>query len=409
MLPECDVPSSDVSTLLPQDRTGRRAAGAARADRAAGRAAFREPLAAEHVGRHPLLSAGLLHDEVQPQAERAGGGHAGLCRSASLPARRDASRACSSCSTRCRRSSRRSPGSPPCSLQPAAGAHGELTALLVAAAYFRDIGRDSAPRCSSPTAPTAPTRPAPRWPASRRSPSRPPPTASSTWTTWHAKLDDDIAVFMITNPNTLGMFEPHMRTIADEVHAARRADLSRRREHERHPGHHPPGRLRAPTCSTTIPTRRSAARTAAADPEPGRSASPTSSPPTCRRRSSVKESAIGRSIDLTARLYRLVPPSRSAACERSSATPACWCGPTATSARMARTGSARCRENAVLNANYLLSRVKHFLPVPQGDRCMHEFVASAVEAQERAGHLGDGHRQAAAWTTASTPRRSTSR
>jgi hypothetical protein len=31
--------------------------------------------------------------------------------------------------------------------------------------------------------------------------------------------------------------------------------------------------------------------------------------------------------------------------------------------------------NAVLNANYLLSRVKHFLPVPQGDRCMHEFVA----------------------------------
>ena len=34
-------------------------------------------------------------------------------------------------------------------------------------------------------------------------------------------------------------------------------------------------------------------------------------------------------------------------------------------------------ENAVLNANYLLSRVKHILPVPQGDRCMHEFVATA--------------------------------
>ena len=35
---------------------------------------------------------------------------------------------------------RRSPGCTPCSLQPAAGAHGELTALLVAAAYFRDSG-----------------------------------------------------------------------------------------------------------------------------------------------------------------------------------------------------------------------------------------------------------------------------
>jgi glycine dehydrogenase subunit 2 len=40
-------------------------------------------------------------------------------------------------------------------------------------------------------------------------------------------------------------------------------------------------------------------------------------------------------------------------------------------------GLRRVAENAVLNANYLLSQVKHFLPVPQGDRCMHEFVASA--------------------------------
>ena len=38
-------------------------------------------------------------------------------------------------------------------------------------------------------------------------------------------------------------------------------------------------------------------------------------------------------------------------------------------------GLRRVSENAVLNANYLLSRVKHILPVPQGDRCMHEFVA----------------------------------
>ena len=72
-------------------------------------------------------------------------------------------------------------------------------------------------------------------------------------------------------------------------------------------------------------------------------------------------------------------------------------------------GLRRVSENAVLNANYLLSRVKHFLPVPPGDRCMHEFVATAVEAQGRARRHGDGHRQAAAWTTATTPRRSTSR
>ena len=33
------------------------------------------------------------------------------------------------------------------------------------------------------------------------------------------QLDDQIAVFMITNPNTLGIFEPNMREIADAVHA----------------------------------------------------------------------------------------------------------------------------------------------------------------------------------------------
>jgi len=48
-------------------------------------------------------------------------------------------------------------------------------------------------------------------------------------------------------------------------------------------------------------------------------------------------------------------------------------------------GLRRVSEQAVLNANYLLSRVKHFLPVPQGDRCMHEFVASAKKLKAERG------------------------
>ena len=42
-------------------------------------------------------------------------------------------------------------------------------------------------------------------------------------------------------------------------------------------------------------------------------------------------------------------------------------------------------ENAVLNANYLYSRVKHILPVPHGDGCMHEFVASAADLKKEKG------------------------
>jgi glycine dehydrogenase subunit 2 len=48
-------------------------------------------------------------------------------------------------------------------------------------------------------------------------------------------------------------------------------------------------------------------------------------------------------------------------------------------------GLKRVSEEAVLNANYLLSRVKEFLPVPQGDRCMHEFIATASKVKAERG------------------------
>ncbi len=47
-------------------------------------------------------------------------------------------------------------------------------------------------------------------------------------------------------------------------------------------------------------------------------------------------------------------------------------------------GLKRVAQHAVLNANYLLSLVKDVYPVPFGTRCMHEFVASArLLAKER--------------------------
>src|SRR5262249_40308271 len=40
-------------------------------------------------------------------------------------------------------------------------------------------------------------------------------------------------------------------------------------------------------------------------------------------------------------------------------------------------GLRQVSENAVLNANYLRSRLRGHYEVPYGERCMHEFVASA--------------------------------
>ncbi|MGN6545626.1 MAG: aminomethyl-transferring glycine dehydrogenase subunit GcvPB, partial [Aureliella sp.] len=48
-------------------------------------------------------------------------------------------------------------------------------------------------------------------------------------------------------------------------------------------------------------------------------------------------------------------------------------------------GLREASEQAVLNANYLRSRLAHLLPVPHAGPCMHEFVASAAELKKTRG------------------------
>ena len=105
------------------------------------------------------------------------------------------------------------------SLQPAAGAHGELTALMVAAAYFRDLGK---PRTKVLTPDSAHGTN----PASAAMCGFDAVTVKSTseglvdLDDLRGKLDDSVAVFMITNPNTLGLFDRNVGQIADMVHEA---------------------------------------------------------------------------------------------------------------------------------------------------------------------------------------------
>ena len=109
-------------------------------------------------------------------------------------------------------------GLPACSLQPAAGAHGELTALWVAAAYFRDRGEKRTkvlvPDSAHGTNPASATMAGFDTVTVKTLPS-----GTLDMDDLHRQLDDQIAVFMITNPNTVGIFEPKMREIADAVHA----------------------------------------------------------------------------------------------------------------------------------------------------------------------------------------------
>ena len=108
-------------------------------------------------------------------------------------------------------------GLPAVTLQPAAGAHGELTGMMIVRAYHNDRG---APRHKILIPDTAHgTNPA----SSALCGFSPVPVKSNERgvlapETVAELMDEDTAGIMITNPNTLGLFEENIRKIADIVH-----------------------------------------------------------------------------------------------------------------------------------------------------------------------------------------------
>ena len=267
-------------------------------------------------------------------------------------------------------------GLPGVSLQPAAGAHGELTALLVAAAYFAE--RRETKRTVVLTADSAHGTN----PASAQMAGFSTKTVKSNADglvdvdDLKSKLNDQTAVFMLTNPNTLGLFDSQVAEIADLVHQAGGliyldganmnailgitrpgdfgADLMHFNPHKTFSGPHGGGGPGAgPIC----------VRDFLADYLPG----PIVVPDDEEFRCQCPPKSIGRvrsffgNVGVLVRAYIYIRT-------------------------YGREGLRRVSEDAVLGANYLLSKVRHILEVPHGDRCMHEFVASAKRLKKES-HL----------------------
>jgi glycine dehydrogenase subunit 2 len=288
-----------------------------------------------------------------------------------------------------------------CSLQPAAGAHGELTALWVASAYFRDRNEKRTkvlvPDSAHGTNPASATMAGFETVTVKTLPS-----GTLDMDDFHRRLDDQIAVFMITNPNTVGIFEPKMHEIADAVHQAGGlvyldganmnailgiarpgdfgADMQHYNPHKTFSGPHGGGGPGAgPICVTValapyLPAPVVAKAKSQELRDKGQK--PDAAPPLALdSRLSTLDSYIldynrPKSIGRVRAFFGNVGVLVRAYCYIRTHGP---------------DGLRRVSENAVLNANYLLSRVKHFLPVPQGDRCMHEFVASAARLKTEKG------------------------
>lgn len=270
-------------------------------------------------------------------------------------------------------------GLPAVSLQPAAGAQGEFTALLVASAYFRDRGENRTkvlfPNSAHGTNPASAALAGFECVQLKST-----PQGYVDLNELRSHLDSQTAVFMVTNPNTLGMFERDIQEVAKLVHdvgglvyidgANMNAicgitrpgdfggDMMHYNVHKTFTGPHGAG---GPGSGPI------AVRDFLADYLPG---------PVVTRR----ETASGTAT------YHLTAPTKSIGRVRS------FFGNVGILVRgycyLRTLGAAGVRamsENAVLNANYLLAKLKDVLPVPQGDRCMHEFVASAKSIKEEQG------------------------
>jgi len=266
-------------------------------------------------------------------------------------------------------------GLPAVSLQPAAGAHGEMTALLVAAAYFHDR-RENRSVVLIPDAAHG-TNPASAAMAGFQAvPVKSTPEGFVDVDDLAAKLDDRTAVFMITNPNTLGLFEPRIERIARMIHEAGGlvyldganmnailgitrpgdfgADLMHFNPHKTFSGPHGGG---GPGAGPIAVAQK------LADYLP--------TPIVVKDGSGYhldydRPKSIGRVRSFFGNVGVLV---RMVCYIRTH-------GPD---------GLRQIAENAVLNANYLLARVKDILPVPSGRLCMHEFVASAAKLKAERG------------------------
>ncbi|HMF30877.1 MAG TPA: aminomethyl-transferring glycine dehydrogenase subunit GcvPB [Candidatus Lokiarchaeia archaeon] len=104
-------------------------------------------------------------------------------------------------------------------LQPAAGAHGELTGLLLINAYHKDRGEKRnkiiVPDASHGTNPASATMGGFATIVIQST-----PEGEVDLGQLEAALDSDVAGLMLTNPNTLGLFDRNILEITKKVHAA---------------------------------------------------------------------------------------------------------------------------------------------------------------------------------------------
>lgn len=258
-------------------------------------------------------------------------------------------------------------------LHPMAGAHGELTGVMLIAAYHRDKGnRKTRVICPDSAHGTNPASAAIAGYEVVTIPSKDgivDPEALS------AALTDDVAALMMTCPNTLGLFERHLPDIVAKLRAVDAllyydgANLNAIM-----------GKMRVGDVGFDV-VHLNLHKTFGT---PHGGGGPGSGPVGVAEKllpylpvSRVRKQQDGqfyldydypKSIGYVAPFYGNFGVALKAY---------------AYILRLGRDGLIRASESAVLAANYLRKRLEHVLEIPYNRTCMHEFVASAVKQAEQ--------------------------
>jgi glycine dehydrogenase subunit 2 len=288
-------------------------------------------------------------------------------------------------------------GLPHVCLQPSAGSHGELAGVLLARAYHEDRGevrrKVLAPDTSHGTNPATVTMAGLEVVKLATN-----PAGGIDLDDLRAKVGPDVACLMLTNPNTLGIFDPNIQEIARIVHdvgavlyydganlnavmgLSRPGDMGFDIVHfnlhksftQPHGGGGPGSGpiavseriapfLPMPVVVRCEPDESNGvahAATPAFDLDYGTDGNPTRPPTRPGSRSIGRLRGFQGNYGCFVRAYAYI----------------CSLG---------ADGLRDVSENAVLNANYLLARLREhgvaeYLPLAYGDLCMHEFVLSGA-------------------------------
>ena len=191
-----------------------------------------------------------------------------------------------------------------------------------------------------------------------------------------AKAGDDVACLMLTNPNTLGLFDPAIEEIAHDRPRRRRDALLRRREPQRRDGPHAPGRhgLRHRALQPAQDVH-AAARRRRPGRRPDRGLGPDRAVPAAARRScgASRATAPARRSTSTS-----TGPQSIGRLRGFQGNYGVFVRSYAYILSLGSDGLQEASETAVLNANYLMARLAEtageHLPPAYERTCMHEFV-----------------------------------